>query len=219
MQVKNYLKFFFMIAFVFIFLFESKGQTQDPIIQLKGELPGSNLRVYLQRNGISHQAKIFINYSKAGKTYNLQMDSAFDSDVEMVDTFIVQQLKPVGSKQLHVMFTWKSKESTNLGEHGAYHYYKTNHQIWNVDAGIKLYTAISESEYESNYMHWPEEDSTFWEEITNCSYHYDFKIETNGKISIQNIKENLQGNCSAYTADHRAGMYALYGGKYVRVGP
>lgn len=207
-----------MIALLSIFLFESKGQKQDLSVQLKGELPGSNLSVYLQKNGISHEGKIFINYSKANRIYNLLMDTAFDSDITTIDTFIVQQFEPIGSKQLHVMLTWKSKECTNLGEHGVYHYYKTNHQIWNIDAGIKLFTAISESEYESNYMHLPE-DSTFWEETTNCSYRYDFLIETNGKISIQNIKENLQGNCEAYTADHRAGVYALYGGKYVRVGP
>ncbi len=210
MHVFNSLKYIFLLLFIEITGSFSYAQTY-----LKGQSQDGQLKVYLvddDNHGFGRLALIFYIENKVD-TLILEEYELNDMAFIKIDTCMVKSLQLSSTNQRYAHLTWIEKE----GKLESNHCYKTINRVWNLSNKTQLFSAISSSEYKNNIG--TTNDSNALNDATSCSYQYDFSIDTSAKITIENIKENLQGDCGAYSADHRAGVYALYGNKYIRVGP
>lgn len=123
-----------------------------------------------------------------------------------------KQLDNKGSEE--IILNWHLEETGNLGEHGNYICKKIINEVWNIDTQEKLFSSVIKYEYSDNYIYFPT-DSTAIETITNCSYTYDFFIDDNNRIIIDNIQTNYVENCSLIIPDKKVGIYFLKNGRYI----
>ena len=123
-----------------------------------------------------------------------------------------KQLDKKGREE--IILSWHLEETGNLGEHGNYICKKIINEVWNIDTKEKLFSSAIKYEYSDDYIDWPT-DSTAIETITNCSYTYDFFIDYNNRIVIDNIQTNYVENCSFVIPDKKVGIYILKNSLYV----
>lgn len=201
---------------IFLSFWVSTVQGQTKIKNYK-EI-GRNDSLKLKVIKLSDNSKYFLLSTSKSKTDSLLINDTlfyeFDKYFLKTDTCFIttKQLDNKGSEE--IILSWHLEETGNLGEHGNYICKKIINEVWNIDTQEKLFSSVIKYEYSDNYIYFPT-DSTAIETITNCSYTYDFFIDDNNRIIIDNIQTNYVENCSLIIPDKKVGIYFLKNGRYI----
>jgi hypothetical protein len=224
------------------------GLAQIDSIKLIGLLEDKKVRVYNISNGC--QQKIKSEYTDFSWEYTDYSDRVIlvqqnnnKSDTLLlfcndwlegyikIDTCFVQAIQIDGKGQREIILAINMNGREILGESGALTVKKTLNEIWNIDTKEKLFSAISDYEYSSEYIHIDNDDTSIYiHETTEFSYKYNWSINDNGRITIKGIQtkhllESYRNDCSSeipgyclkyhICPDHEEGIYEFVNGKYI----
>ncbi|MEZ4773030.1 MAG: hypothetical protein R3D00_07600 [Bacteroidia bacterium] len=176
------------------------GSTTDSTIQV----------IFEQVDIIMKRYIIFENKNSIDTLFLSWTDNKFHSNTCQIDQI---QIDGKGMKEIHITWTYTKPfglgdyigGQTSWGEQREF----VNHEIWNLDARERLFSAVSLYSVEKYTTYHGINEKTI---NTHSLWSYDFSIDEHGRITISNIKKTQD-----QIPDNTEGSYTFAERKYYKL--